>query len=212
MSYLVVIPSIVPEYGTACFESLDPAIRPHVLLVDNSQENRGVPASWNLAARRVVAEELDYLVIVSAAMRFTDGGRDLVAAFTDTTQAGFNTQHGWHCIAIHRRVFAAIGYFDENFFPAYYEDSDFIRRMELAGFHNPVTQPPAFAYLEVAAECVATAHAHKAGVAVDFQRQRNYFIKKWGAEPRYDSQAARDRLYRRPFNNPAWPLSYCEPL
>ena len=38
----------------------------------------------------------------------------------------------------------------------------------------------------------------------------DYFIKKWGAEPRYDSQLDRDKLYKHPFNDITKDLKFYE--
>jgi hypothetical protein len=39
--------------------------------------------------------------------------------------------HSWHLIALHRRCFDAVGYFDENFYPAYFEQTDWCRRLRM---------------------------------------------------------------------------------
>lgn len=210
LNYHVIIPSVVQGYTDACFASLAPAVQANTSIIDNSQTNIGVPASWNVGVRYVLDNNIDYLVIVSAAMRFQNGLRDLAAKIESEQDAwGIDTQHGWHCIALSRKVFAAVGLFDETFFPAYYEDTDFIRRMELAGIHSPVAAYPSkLLKIDIDATCVEVAHAYKSGVHVDFLANRAYFIKKWGAESSYKSQSSRDKLFPFPFNNPANTLAY----
>lgn len=216
--FLVVIPSIYPPYTGACVDSLSARIRKSTIVIDNTKYNRGVAASWNIVAREVVAKKWDYLVIVSAAMRFNQGLEDFMTELYDKKPVGLDSQFGWHCIALHRFIFESIGFFDENFYPAYYEDSDFIRRMELAeygfaGVLNPnVPDDKRLPKFEVDGECVEDAHGIKrADVHVDHMRNQNYFIKKWGAEPKYDSQEDRDKLFFFPFNNEMLPIDYCEP-
>lgn len=218
--YLVAIPSIYPPFTGACVDSLDPRVRKNTVVIDNAGGyNRGVAASWNLVAREVVAKKWDYLVIVSAAMRFNQGLEDFMQELYDKKPVGLDTQFGWHCVALHRYIFESVGFFDENFYPAYYEDSDFIRRMELAEYSFPGVLNPGIPddqkmpRFQVDAECIEDAHGiKKANVYVNYERNKQYFIKKWGAEPKYDSPADREALYYFPFNNEMLPLDYCEPV
>lgn len=106
---------------------------------DPDGHNLGVARSWNIGAKRVVEEQLDYLIIMSQSMLFgpikettwmrqmeTFMGYDVIE----------NTGNSWHLIAFHRRVFERTGYFDTNFHPGYEEAIDFHRRMQLVGFGN----------------------------------------------------------------------------
>ena len=215
LRYIIAIPSIYPPYTGACLDTLNPKIVKHTMVIDNTKYNRGVAASWNLAAREVVTRKYDYLIIVSAAMRFHQGFRDFIDRLIEDRPLGLDTPFGWHCIALSRKILKMVGPFDEHFYPAYYEDSDYIRRMELSGFGfagvlNPgIPEQHRLPKFEVAAECIEDAHGLKrAGIQIDYRRNKDHFVKKWGAEPAYDSQADRDRLYQHPFNNPDLPLHF----
>lgn len=141
--YVAILPSIYPPWTGECLASckLD-----NLLVVDNTTHNRGVAASWNLGIREMYERGADWLIIVSAGVRFGEpGGLDLVAEMgrhpgalaveagvwrwnADGTGAeGF----GWHLVAMHRRLFDNVGLFDENFYPAYWEDNDFGYRVKL---------------------------------------------------------------------------------
>jgi hypothetical protein len=50
-----------------------------------------------------------------------------------TGPAGVWCQLGWHLIALHRCLFETVGFFDEAFWPAYWEETDFLYRLKLAG-------------------------------------------------------------------------------
>lgn len=165
MQILVVIPVADSTYGMMCVSSIlkdnsaSGIKASDILVVDNTKHglgdasvwdkvsiyrdpdghNIGVPRAWNIGARKVVEEQLDYLVIMSQSMLFgpikettwvkqmeTFNGYDVIE----------NTGNSWHLIAIHRRIFETIGYFDTNFHPGYEEAIDFHRRMQLAGFKN----------------------------------------------------------------------------
>ncbi len=157
MTYLVVLPILDPQIALGCLASIDcPKSASgfdtdNLLVVDNTREgvghqygfqtyrdpdghNLGVARAWNVGARRVLEQGLDYLVILSASVQF---GPELHTTFIKQMEdhEGANvieaTGHSWHLIAFHRRVFETIGLFDENFYPAYFEAIDFGFRMKL---------------------------------------------------------------------------------
>lgn len=226
MRSLFIIPAINEQMTDGCIENIDPEYYDDVMIVDNTIDgfaskygvgrvrhegrNVGVGRAWNAAAREVIEEEYDYLVILSATMRFHDGMKGLVQALDSIANGyGMETQHGWHCIALHRMTLIKCGLFDENFYPAYYEDSDYIRRMELMGIHNPMSTTQRLPFVEIKAGFEGNAHGMKKGkVAVNMGACRDYFIKKWGNDPRYDTQRDRDILYKHPFNDPTKDISY----
>lgn len=228
MKYLIILPVVDEETTAGCLYTIDKDIAQNICIVDNSgtnfaskykvgeivpqSENVGVSRSWNIGVRKVLESDLDYLIILSATMRFSAGMRDFIKHLELNLNVwGLETQHGWHCIALSRKTLETIGYFDENFYPGYYEDSDYIRRMEVAGFHNPMSKTNRIPKVDILAGFEGNAHAiRKAKINVNMEACRQYFIDKWGYEPRYDAQQWRDLLYKWPFNNPKNDLKYWE--
>lgn len=222
MKYLVILPTMVEEIVTPCIESLSADVRRNLLVIDNSPdgfahkfdvesqhypENIGVARSWNIGARRVVEEKLDYLIILSAAIVLNRGMDDFIEQLDNPH--GVESQFSYHLIAIGRPTFEQIGYFDENFYPSYYEDADFIRRMELAHISHVVGPPPTLPVVHVDAERQGIALTIKSGALhVDFLALAAYFREKWGADSEYETQEQRDKMYQHPFNDSANPLSY----
>jgi hypothetical protein len=104
---------------------------------DPNGHNLGCSRAWNLGVREVIENNLDYLVVLSASMMF---GHVLNGTFLTQLQTHWGENfieavgHSWHLIAFHRTVFEKIGLFDENFYPAYFEDCDFGRRIHLSKF------------------------------------------------------------------------------
>ena len=230
MNPLIVLPVIHNETAVKCIDSLDLRLQlSHLLIVDNSvgkftkqwpmsdelfhierpEGNIGVGRAWNIGVKEVLINEFDFLIILSASVVFNDGMLGFIKELENIGDAkGLMTQEGWHCLAISRKVFEEVGIFDTNFYPGYYEDSDFIRRMELAGIHEP-TGSKTLPGCTIDAQKAEVAHGMKrAGVRVNMGACRDYFIEKWGNEPRYTSQADRDSLYKHPFNNPEFGLDY----
>lgn len=226
MKYLVIVPAMVPAIFENCFNSLDASVKNKLLVIDNSKdgfawkydvdsehhpENIGIPRAWNIGARKVLEQGLDYLVVMSSTMVFDRGMLDFVQYMESNTNPwGLETQHIWHLIALKRKMIERCGLFDENFYPGYYEDSDYIRRWELNGIHNPMSQTQKLPKVQVAAGLQGNATAIKSGLKVNMGASRQYFIDKWGYEPLYDSQESRDRLYLYPFNNPKNDITFWE--
>jgi len=80
----------------------------------------------------------------------------------------------WCALVMPRTVFDEIGDFDETFFPAYYEDNDYERRMRLAGLNilkDPDLDPKIFRNSQTIEKSPAINHR--------FNDNKAYFFKKW---------------------------------
>lgn len=205
MSAVVVLPMMATEWAAETIETMRGRERSSSLLVvDNSpdgldvsdrvwryhrpESNAGVPASWNAGVRAMFETQRDHVVLLSEAIRFTDGG----AAFFDRLEQaeyGVGTLAGWHLIGLGWPIFERCGRFDEQFFPGYYEDSDMIRRMALAGVLHRVELDADVGGFEDR----GTAHCLELGlVDVEFGPLTAYYLSKWGGTPGSER-------YRRPF-------------
>lgn len=231
MNPLIVLPVVHEETALKCIQSIDLGLHESLYVVDNStdqftkrwdftneffqtywpDENIGVARSWNKGVESVKRYDMDFLVILSASVVFKDGMLGFIRELNKNRfNLGMMTQEGWHCLALSKKVFEGIGNFDTNFYPGYYEDSDFIRRMELARIHEPCGSIH-IPGTSIDVHPAEVAHGMKrAGIKVNMQACADYFLRKWGAMPAYDSQASRDKMYQYPFNNPDLSLDYYE--
>lgn len=193
---VIVLPALKTPWAMECIGTLHPEFRRNSLLVvDNTADglpplpgvaevarfgcNKGVAGSWNVGVDRLAESGRHQLVILSEAVRFTDGGLD----FLDAAEGEdvFSSLHGWHLIGLSAATFAACGRFDENFHPAYYEDTDMIRRLHLAGFRERFRwhDDPARTVLD----CGSGRSITEGLAVVDFTELRRYYVAKWGALP-----------------------------
>jgi hypothetical protein len=205
VSYLIVLPTIWPPYLKACLDGMDDDLVEHLLVVDNTHRNLGLAASWNMGARRVLRDSLDWLVILSAATRFgPEGGRDFVALLdhhdTDETWVlESSAPVNQHLFAFSRPCLERVGLFDENFFPIYGDDADISRRVHVAQQDDGAGKwdnEPVDAWIAMAG------HATKlAGVTVDFPKTWAYYETKWGGLSGHET-------FTRPFGDPDLPLSF----
>jgi len=95
------------------------------------------------------------------------------------------------CFMIKREYFEEVGFFDENFIPAWYEDNDSHRRAKLLGFRETCSN--------------VASMVHFGGVATSrmenpsSEQSRQYYVSKWGGIPYPESET-----YQTPYNDPAF--------
>jgi hypothetical protein len=195
-----VIPSLDPAYQAACLATLTV---PRVTVIDNTGFNRGVAASWNLGIDDALAAGVDWLVICSESMRFgPPGGADFEAGLTGAWTPS-RCDHtcvypcgavgtgglGWHLIGLSMATVATVGYFDEVFYPAWWEDTDYFRRIDLAGLFDD--QAPV---VTVDAHLIAVEHSFNAGLVptANWGVTAPFYEAKWGGMPG-------DETFTRPY-------------
>jgi len=204
-TYLVVLPSIYPPYTQACLESLPAISTSNLLLINNTTINRGVAASWNLGRQRVLDESRDWLIILSASVRFgADGLDDFIGVLDDHRIAlavEAADEMGWHLIAFPRCTLEAVGPFDENFWPGTFEDNDFSWRIQC---RVKESGQKFRSWPKVSVDAYSASYGHSfllAGVQGDGACLRDYYIRKWGGPPS-------EEVFTRPFGDEAKPLSW----
>jgi GT2 family glycosyltransferase len=93
--------------------------------------NLGVAASWNLGIKSFPYD--DRWFFVSNDVQFEPGALErLSEAHTDEITVSSMFPH-WQAFCVGYEAVNAVGLFDEGFFPAYFEDTDFQRRADKAG-------------------------------------------------------------------------------
>lgn len=198
----VIIPALDQVRTRRCLRTLKFAPRRDIIVVDNSTDllnfsgyapgmcvsigrNIGVAAAWNYGVDAVLYSGADYLVIVSTSVEFTEtGGCEWAAHLGDDPNGLEATDLGWHLIAIGRPVLETIGGFDERFF-AYYEDNDFLHRMELAGFRSGDEGVGPFVAADARLEGTAL---HIGAPGVDYGAAAAVYRTKWGGDPDHETR------------------------
>jgi GT2 family glycosyltransferase len=105
--------------------------------------NFGVAKSWNYLCEKIfsyydyrMAGYYDYALILNDDVYLGKTEAQIAEFLSNWSPNTFlvSTQ-GFCSFIISREIFDKIGKFDERFFPAYFEDNDYIRRMDMAGVH-----------------------------------------------------------------------------
>jgi glycosyltransferase involved in cell wall biosynthesis len=173
-------------------------------LVYRYPKNLGLAASWNVGLREVVNQNLDFVIILSVSAVFNKSINYFIDSIYDHM-----SKHGpmyrylasgqatLHCFAHTRLCIDMGGYFDENFYPIYHEDTDFCYRSTLNGVNKKVknlhlknvVHSRAFS-ISMKDKRLFRLYQENAG------RIGSYYQSKWGG-------VHRSEIYPYPFNNPS---------
>ena len=147
------------------------------------EKNLGVAGSWNYLINTFLAEGADYVVITGDDILFTDKSslnhfKDAVEK--DPTHVYYAYNRGFSLFCITKEVWQKVRGFDEGFWPGYYEDNDYYRRMMLAGV--------GWIGLHFETEHIGSASINSDNVLRSlnqtyFPQNKNRYIAKWGGEP-----------------------------
>lgn len=154
--------------------------------------NIGVASSWNWFMKNVQFP----MLICNDDLEF---GPNDILKFQNAYDAGFeflytdNISHlnMFSCFMPTLTCVEEVGYFDEEFYPAYFEDNDYFYRMKLASinFGRVVTE-----LKHVGSATLQNFSADAMSLHHDnFRKNKKYYINKWGGEPHQEQ-------YVRPFN------------
>lgn len=152
--------------------------------IHGTGHNIGVAGAWNFAflTAQSQAIEADYVALLSQNCVLHEGTAHLARMVDEyADERGLLTDLAWHCIVLSVQLWEQLGPVDEAFGKAYYEDSDYCRRMFLAGAHTPTDRMPK---VELDATCEQAA-SMKAGIVTpaDYERNGVLYERIWGGPP-----------------------------
>jgi len=102
------------------------------VIVHTEDENLGVAKSWNKICD-IGFKSVNHVLLVNDDV-FLGYGEKEVNRIISSMQIGISqSMHLWSVVLIRKDIFDEIGRFDEQFYPAYLEDSDYIYRLNLVG-------------------------------------------------------------------------------
>jgi hypothetical protein len=146
--------------------------------------NLGVGASWNLGHRLYAPRDV---VLVNDDLTFDPEvlGR-LVGSPHGIASAVTEPRDWWSFFLQREAVWERVGEYDEGFWPGYYEDNDYYRRIRLAGIEHGVVSVPTGA--------IRHRVSSTGGVAFTLFEWNGWrYVQKWGGGP--DGER-----FDRPFN------------
>lgn len=201
-TYTAVLPFAFRPYRNAFMRRC----RLDVLEIDNTVTNRGIMCSHNLGIDEMRRTGSEWLIVMSAALRFdpSTGGLDFIEQL-DRHEGQHVVEasgvYGWHLIAFHRSTLDAIGRWDANFTPYGFDDIDMSLRYQLAFNKGGRLWPK----VPVKVRDAGMAHGLRRGkVKADAAPLIAYFQSKWGRHP----GAWQQPNYEHPFNDASKPIQY----
>lgn len=190
--------SLVPDryYIVDNGGSLDPAAygMPTVKVeIWRPGRNIGVSAAWN----HILKTQPEHVVVACDDVQFHgETLRRLVEEYDAHPEIPFFfpavTPSMFSVFMQRRSLLEQIGGYDEAFYPAYFEDNDYVRRMHLAGI--PYRGVPGLGYNHVGSGTLKTfSPAEMEEHHSRFQGLQQYYVRKWGGLPGREQ-------YKVPFN------------
>lgn len=190
-----------------CIDSaLSGTLQPNIFVIDNGgkiehskatvfiqQHNLGVSASWNWFLKNIS----DPILIVNDDIEFSSNDiESFYNSWNDNKEEflycnNIPLLNMFSCFLLPKYVVSKVGYFDETFYPAYFEDNDMSYRMKLAGINTKsiVTNISHIGSATIKSYDNDNIRRHHN----QFTANKNYYISKWGGLPH-------EEVYLTPFN------------
>lgn len=155
----------------------------------------GVAGAWNMVHRAYP----DWVIISNDDVELDEYcvERMVEAAEDETNDAEFffpaYSPGAMFCVfLIKHTLLERIGYFDERFYPAYFEDNDYHRRMKLAGAKECLVPGASYGHFG-SATLKSFSDLEMFRHHEEFERNKRFYIDKWGGEPGAETQTIPQR-------------------
>lgn len=200
------------------------ASRSDIISIINPAGSTGLAFNWNLGIGRAFEEGAKYVLVANNDVLFNKKTIDnLVERMErgDVVMAtGANLSNisppesiidmamdleseeehpDFSCFMISKETIEKIGWFDENFIGAYFEDGDMHARIALA--NERAIKINQAGYFHYASMTVKENINIQAQVSQNFHHNQTYFIRKWGHFNVGDVEDMRRVYYKTPFND-----------
>lgn len=204
MKFAVGIPTInrADLLNEALFKYFDDFPNAEILIVDNGKQeiakrknnfrifktdkNYGVAKSWNFLCKQAF-KTVDYILMLNDDIYLGKNQKDIYKFIKRTSFDLVHSERHFCSYILPKRIFKE-NIFDENFYPAYFEDNDFKYRLLLqkkkivsSSFLNPIVYRNSQTILK------------DRSLNDKFMDNQNYYVKKWGGLPK-------EEKYIKPFN------------
>jgi len=153
------------------------------------EQNIGVAASWNKLCKEIFKTK-DWALLVNddVYLGYTNSRVNMCIEMSETGIV--QSEKSWSVLLINKDLYEFIGEFDESFFPAYFEDSDYLYRLRLNGVRQDIMHHLNPNIFRVSQTYEKAPDFVNLAMAVNKQR----YIDKWGGLPYMET-------YTEPFDN-----------
>lgn len=184
------IPTYIVDNGNQDIEVIEG--HNSVQIFKNS-ENKGVSGSWNQLFKEAISrhENLTHLLILNDDIVLGKKESEILDLIHNLGHKTlFTSYFYWSVMVVPVELYLYIGEFDENFFPAYYEDNDYAYRIHLS---NGLYTHQNTELLDPAVKRNSMTINKDPYLNSNFGNNLQYYISKWGGHPTTE-------IYKTPFN------------
>ncbi len=155
----------------------------------------GVSGGWNKILEYAFEKnDFENVIIVGSDIEMTNNFFDELIIEYESSKADLFLCNGFNCFIISKKCYDLAGKFDENFFPAYFEDNDYDHRVKKTKEliyrnvgHKDKLKHFGSAVIRLNDDC-------NSANGQTFTMNRNYYNKKWGGNPT-------EEKFEYPYNN-----------
>lgn len=149
----------------------------HAFHVIIQRRNIGVAASWNMICQMAFKNGYTHVLILNDDVIINRTPEEL-EKWLDAVKMDFYTGRGYYSFIMPESTFKKVGEFDENYYPAYYEDTDYSYRLRINSMRVLDTDllKPDVLRTSKSGEKDPTLYNNIA-------QNRDYYTRKWGGEP-----------------------------
>jgi len=154
------------------------------------KENLGVARSWNKLCDEVFKEH-EYALILNDDIQINLKQNDLNQFLIKQSFDLIRCQEHFHLssFAVSKDCFNEFR-FDENFYPAYFEDRDYLYRLHIS--NKTVTQHSFLNPFKFVNSATISPNGGDPSVNQDFNKLRELYVSKWGGPPGFE-------IFRSPY-------------
>ena len=146
------------------------------------KNNLGVSSSWNYMLELAFASyypiNFENVLVLNDDIYLGKTEEEIINFIDNNEFSLATTTLTWCAFIITRKTFLEVGPFDEAIFPAYFEDNDYAYRLKLAGKPHTCHE-----FLNPETFINSGSIAKDPSLNLNFEKNRQYFIRKWGGEP-----------------------------
>lgn len=141
-----------------------------------TEKNLGVAGSWNLLCEKIF-ENHEYAIILNDDIYFGKEEWQVENLLKHYKSDIYISELDWSIFILPKKTFYEVGKFDENFYPAYFEDNDYVKRIVIKNMDImkiPFLNPLVFR---------SSKTIEKDTSLNNYQKNKEYYFKKWGEHP-----------------------------
>lgn len=184
---------LIVDNGNQSVKNAIPENLKSITTVYDEPNNLGVAQSWNkmMYHSLYTYPMVDNVLILNDDIVLGKTPKHVFKVIKDNPGYSIiNADYFWSVLLISRKCIETMGYFDEKFFPAYFEDNDYARREDLS-IGKRITTDLLNPTVKRASQTILKSR-HLNG---NFGNNAQYYQQKWGGPPGQER-------FRTPFNQP----------